>query len=50
MTKVRILVLADTETHADMGRVANALETTKELQEAGDEVTLTIGCISSLQP
>jgi hypothetical protein len=40
MTKVGILVLADTETHADMGRVANALETPKEFQEAGDEVTL----------
>lgn len=40
MTKVGILVLADTETHADMGRVANALETAKEFQEAGDEVTV----------
>jgi hypothetical protein len=36
--KVGILILADTETHADMGRIANALEAAKELQEAGDEV------------
>src|SRR6266446_2212361 len=40
MTKIGIIVLADTETHADLGRVANALETTKEFHEAGDEVTL----------
>jgi len=38
--KVAILVLADTETHADMGRVANALQTTKELKEAGDNVIM----------
>lgn len=37
---VAIIVLADTESHADMGRVANALETVKEFHEAGDEVTL----------
>src|SRR5258708_1821077 len=29
MTKVGIFVLADTNTHADMGRVANVLETAK---------------------
>jgi hypothetical protein len=40
MTKIGIIVLADTETHADLGRVANALETTKEFHEAGDAVTL----------
>jgi hypothetical protein len=40
MLKVGIIVLADTETHADMGRVANALETAKEFQEAGDGVTV----------
>ncbi len=40
MAKVGIIVLADRETHADMGRVANALETVKEFQEAGDAVTL----------
>jgi len=40
MTKVGIIVLADKETHADMGRVANALETAKEFQEGGDEVVV----------
>lgn len=40
MTKVGIIVLADKETHADMGRVANALETVKEFQEGGDEIVL----------
>ncbi len=40
MIKVAIIVLADTETHADMGRVANALEAAKEFQESGDEITL----------
>lgn len=29
MTKVGIIVLADTDTHADIGRVANVLETAK---------------------
>jgi hypothetical protein len=38
--KVALVVLADTETHADMGRVANALEAAKEFHEAGDEVLL----------
>ena len=32
--------MADTETHADRARVANALTTTYEFKEAGDEVTL----------
>ncbi len=40
MTKVAIVVLADTETHGDLGRVSNALTTTKEFEEAGDEVTV----------
>lgn len=38
--KVAVIVLADTETHADMGRVANALEFAKELKQAKDEVEL----------
>ena len=38
--KVAILVLADTETHTDHGRLTNAMETTKEFKEAGDEVQL----------
>lgn len=40
MEKVAVVVLADTETHGDMGRVANALQTTKELKEAGDDVVI----------
>jgi hypothetical protein len=40
VAKAAIVVLADTETHADLGRVYNAIETVKEFQEAGDEVTL----------
>ncbi len=40
MVKVGILILADKETHADMGRVANALEVAKEFQEGGDEVAV----------
>ena len=40
MTKVAIVVLADTETHGDLGRIANALTSAKEFTEAGDEVTV----------
>ncbi len=40
MTKAGILIFADTESHADMGRVSNALVTAKELKEAGDEVRI----------
>lgn len=40
MEKVAIIVLADTESHADSGRVTNALVATKELKEAHDEVKL----------
>jgi hypothetical protein len=39
-TKVAVVVMSDTETHADSARVANALTTTYEFKEAGDEVTL----------
>ncbi|MHB1286529.1 MAG: hypothetical protein ACYCYP_08225 [Leptospirales bacterium] len=35
--KVAIIILADTETHGDMGRVVNALEAAKEFREAKDE-------------
>jgi hypothetical protein len=38
--KVAIVVLADTETHEGMGRVANALEAVKELKQHGDDVRL----------
>lgn len=36
MFKIAIVVLADIESHADLGRIANALETAKEFQESGD--------------
>jgi len=38
MNKVAIVILADTETHGDLGRVVNALETAKECKEANDDV------------
>ena len=38
MAKIAVVVLADIESHADMGRVTNALELAKEAKEAGDEV------------
>ena len=40
MNKIAILVLADTETHGDLGRVVNALEVAKEFKDAGDQVTI----------
>lgn len=40
MSKVAIIVLADTESHGDLGRVVNALEAVKELKEAKDDVQL----------
>jgi hypothetical protein len=40
MAKLSILVLADTETHGDLGRIANALTTAQECSEAGDDVEL----------
>lgn len=40
MTKVAILVLADTETHGDLGRVTNALMAAREFKEGGDEIQL----------
>lgn len=40
MAKISVVILADSETHGDMGRVANALALTKEAKEAGDEVEL----------
>jgi hypothetical protein len=35
-----MLVLAGTETKADLGRVVNALQIARELDESGDEVTV----------
>lgn len=38
--KAAIVLLADTETHEAMGRMANALEAVKEFKENGDDVQL----------
>lgn len=40
MAKISAVVLADTETHGELGRVLNALELVKEAVEAGDEAEL----------
>jgi hypothetical protein len=40
MNKVLVLVLADIDTKGDLGRVVNAMQTTKEFKEAGDEIRL----------
>jgi hypothetical protein len=40
MAKAAIILLADTESHADLGRAANALAAAGEFQEAGDELTV----------
>lgn len=40
MLKVAIVVLADTESLGDLGRVVNAMEAVKEFKEAGDDIQL----------
>lgn len=40
MNQVAIVVVADTESHGDLGRIVNALEFAKELTEHGDEAAL----------
>lgn len=40
MTKVAVIVFADTATHADLARVVNALITVQEFKEGGDEARL----------
>lgn len=40
MSKAAVVILADTETHEALGRVVNALEFAKEMQEHGDEVKI----------
>lgn len=41
MAKAAVVILADTESHADRGRLVNGLETAKEFaQTDGDEVEL----------
>lgn len=38
MAKAALVILADTETHADRARVVNALLTAKEFKENNDEI------------
>ena len=40
MYKIAILVLADTSTHENLGRIVNALEVAKEAKESGDDVKI----------
>lgn len=40
MPKISVVVLADTTSGGDLGRVSNAFATVKEAAEAGDEVEL----------
>lgn len=40
MPKISVVVLADTESHGELGRVLNALELVKEAAAAGDETEL----------
>ena len=40
MAKVAVLVLSDTDTREGLGRVVNAMITTKEFKDAEDEVRL----------
>ena len=38
MSKIAVVVLADTEEHSDHGRFTNAIELAKEAKEQGDQV------------
>lgn len=40
MCRIAVIILADTETHGDLGRVVNGLLTVKEAGEADDDVRL----------
>lgn len=40
MAKISVVLLADVESHGDMGRAANALALVKEAKEAGDDIEL----------
>lgn len=40
MEKVAVVVLADVESHGDLGRIVNALELAKECKEAGDDLRI----------
>ncbi len=38
--KIAIVVLAGTENHEGLGRLVNAMETAREMKEAGDELRI----------
>jgi len=40
--KVAVVLLADTETKGDMGRMANALATVQDFKQSGDDVQLIL--------
>lgn len=40
MSKIAIVILADTDTHESLGRVVNALEAVKEFKDGHDDVQL----------
>ncbi|MFW6449254.1 MAG: hypothetical protein ACOC0X_06905 [Halobacteriota archaeon] len=40
MSKTAVVILAGTDSHADVGRLVNGLETAKEFVEGGDDVEL----------
>lgn len=42
MSKIAVMLLADTDTHEAMGRMANALTLANEGKEAGDDVRLVL--------
>lgn len=52
MAKISVVVLADTETHGDLGRLANALATVKEvtLELAAIPLALVAGVFGVLSP
>ena len=40
MTRITVAIRAHTESHADLGRVANALSIAKDAQGVGDEIEI----------
>jgi hypothetical protein len=42
MTKITVVLLADVETHEDMGRAANAFELVKEAKQGSNDVELIL--------
>ena len=49
MTRACVLLLADTDTHEAMGRMANARTSATEVVEAGDEAVVIFPSCSSSQ-